>query len=225
MKKNIILNLTMDNTVTEFLAANVVLENVISVATTFGDDSSKDAYNILQKEYPVVHYGAEKALMSDRSVDYQGMYPDVVQNWEPQLLEHEQIEMISYGPLTNIATLLLTNPERKKNIATIHIIGGVLFEGNYTMSAEKYLYLDPEATKIVLNAGVNIKLYTLDSTYFVNGENVVSKVYRGILEKEESLCTPVYADIDLQGEYTRGSLIIDYTNTLRKVPNISLIER
>ncbi len=93
--------------------------------------------------------------------------------------KRQSITIICTGPLTNIAALLTEFPEAKGIIEEIVIMGGAYFVtkygfgnefvtkygfGNETPVAEFNVYSDPEAAKIVFEAGVPVKAVGLDVT-------------------------------------------------------------
>jgi purine nucleosidase len=77
--------------------------------------------------------------------------------------------IICTGPLTNVAAFLTEFPDSKKLIEEIVIMGGAYSItkygcGNETPVAEFNIYSDPEAAKIVFEAGVLVKAVGLDVT-------------------------------------------------------------
>lgn len=73
------------------------------------------------------------------------------------------LELITLGPLTNIAIACLKSPETVKRLDRITIMGGAGFgSGNITPVAEYNVYADAEAMSIVLNVGVPILLVGWD---------------------------------------------------------------
>jgi inosine-uridine nucleoside N-ribohydrolase len=75
-----------------------------------------------------------------------------------------QITIVAVGPLTNIATVLRAEPEIAHLIPEIVIMGGSLSGGNITPAAEFNLYVDPEAARIVFDAGLPLTMVGLDVT-------------------------------------------------------------
>lgn len=70
------------------------------------------------------------------------------------------------GPLTNIATAMQRAPEIIPRIQEIVLMGGAYFEvGNITPTAEFNIYVDPEAAKIVFDAGAPLVVMPLDVTH------------------------------------------------------------
>lgn len=70
------------------------------------------------------------------------------------------------GPLTNIATAMERAPDIIPRIQEIVLMGGAYFEvGNITPTAEFNIYVDPEAAKIVFDAGVPLTVMPLDVTH------------------------------------------------------------
>ncbi|GKQ43436.1 pyrimidine-specific ribonucleoside hydrolase RihA [Companilactobacillus sp. RD055328] len=76
----------------------------------------------------------------------------------------EKITIVATGPLTNVAILLLSHPEIKSNIKQIVFMGGAAFGGNYTPNAEFNIYVDPEAAEIVMQSGIPVYMFGLDTT-------------------------------------------------------------
>ncbi|MFQ5520598.1 MAG: nucleoside hydrolase, partial [Candidatus Methylomirabilia bacterium] len=69
------------------------------------------------------------------------------------------------GPLTNLALALQRDPSRVARIRRVVIMGGtVAGPGNITPAAEFNFYVDPEAARQVLGAGLPIELVPLDVT-------------------------------------------------------------
>ena len=76
----------------------------------------------------------------------------------------EKIVLVPTGPLTNIAMVLLKNPEIKHKIERIVLMGGGMHDSNVTPAAEFNIYVDPEAAKIVFKSGIPITMVGLDVT-------------------------------------------------------------
>ena len=75
------------------------------------------------------------------------------------------VTIAAVGPLTNIALLLRTHPRIAERIASLRIMGGAVTEGNTTASAEFNIWQDPEAARIVFDAGRPIVMMPLDVTH------------------------------------------------------------
>jgi len=84
-----------------------------------------------------------------------------------------KIELITLGPLTNIAIFLRLYPELKEKIKHIYMMGGGTY-GNVSHYAEFNIYVDPEAAKIVFDSGILITMSGLDisdeCTYIMGSE-------------------------------------------------------
>jgi len=69
------------------------------------------------------------------------------------------IEVITLGPLTNLALALKREPSIVKNIARCVVMGGApCCEGNVTPAAEFNIWVDPEAARIVFRSGLAIEM-------------------------------------------------------------------
>lgn len=70
-----------------------------------------------------------------------------------------EIELLAIAPLTNIAMAIQKDPTIIPEIAHLYIMGGTNNAlGNITPAAEYNFYVDPEAAKIVLHAGIPITM-------------------------------------------------------------------
>lgn len=83
-----------------------------------------------------------------------------------QVLEasEEPVVLVSTGPLTNVATLLLLYPQLKPKIRAIYLMGGGIQYGNWTPAAEFNILVDPEAADVVFTSGLPITMAGLDVT-------------------------------------------------------------
>ena len=74
----------------------------------------------------------------------------------------EPVTLVPISPLTNIALLLKTYPEVKKNIREIVMMGGSASRGNKGVMSEFNVALDPEAAHMVFHSGVKLTMVGLD---------------------------------------------------------------
>ena len=83
------------------------------------------------------------------------------------------VSLCPLGPLTNIASAILKQPKIVSRIKQIVLMGGAYFEvGNITPAAEFNIFVDPDAAKIVFEAGIDMVVMPLDVTHkaLVTGE-------------------------------------------------------
>jgi pyrimidine-specific ribonucleoside hydrolase len=76
--------------------------------------------------------------------------------------QSEPIIIIATGPLTNIGRLLDVSPEIKNKISQISLMGGSIYSGNITASAEFNIYVDPLAADKVFKSGIPIVMSGLE---------------------------------------------------------------
>lgn len=76
----------------------------------------------------------------------------------------EPVTLISTGPLTNVASLLLLYPRIKPKIGGIYLMGGGIGFGNWTPAAEFNILVDPEAADVVFRSGLPLTMAGLDVT-------------------------------------------------------------
>jgi purine nucleosidase len=73
--------------------------------------------------------------------------------------ENPGIEMITLGPLTNVALALRQWPELAANVSRCVVMGGApCCEGNVTPAAEYNFWADPEAARVVLRSQLPLEL-------------------------------------------------------------------
>ncbi len=69
------------------------------------------------------------------------------------------IEIVTLGPLTNLALALDREPRLAENVARCVVMGGApCCEGNVTPAAEYNIWVDPEAARAVLKSALPIEL-------------------------------------------------------------------
>lgn len=112
-----------------------------------------------------------------------------------------EITLVAIGPLTNIALLLLLEPNLKDYVKELVLMGGAFstngHSGNMSQFAEFNIYSDPHAADLVFRSDLNITVIPLDVTYevLVTGDEVlktnnkflidISKFYLDFSKREE----------------------------------------
>lgn len=76
----------------------------------------------------------------------------------------DKVTIVSTGPQTNVAALLLAHPELKEKIECVSIMGGGIIHGNWNATAEFNILVDPEACDILFRSGVPVIMSGLDVT-------------------------------------------------------------
>ncbi len=75
------------------------------------------------------------------------------------------LTIVALGPLTNLAAALALDARRLARAGRVVVMGGAIaVPGNITPAAEFNFYVDPEAAAVVLEAGLNLELISLDVT-------------------------------------------------------------
>jgi len=86
---------------------------------------------------------------------------------------HPGLELVTLGPLTNVALALQKKPEIAAKVSRCVIMGGApCCEGNVTPAAEYNIWCDPEAARIVSSSGMPIELV---GWHLCRGEAVLSE--------------------------------------------------
>jgi len=96
------------------------------------------------------------------------------------------LEMVTLGPLTNVALALQKKPSIAPKVARCVVMGGApCCEGNVTPAAEYNIWCDPEAARIVARSGLPIELV---GWHLCRGEAVLN---RFDIQHVLGLATPV----------------------------------
>ena len=74
------------------------------------------------------------------------------------------LELVTMGPLTNIAIALETYPDLPKLVHRILMMGGSVTRGNRTPCAEYNIFADPEAAQAVFRSSIPIVMCGLEVT-------------------------------------------------------------
>jgi purine nucleosidase len=73
--------------------------------------------------------------------------------------EKPGIELVTLGPLTNVAMALLREPKLAASVKRCVVMGGApCCEGNVTPAAEFNIWVDPEAARIVFHSGMRVEM-------------------------------------------------------------------
>ena len=156
------------------VAGNVPLHMTTANALKLGD--------LVGKAYPV-YAGADRPLIrpSCDGHDFHGAegfgtaslpvserQPEEAKAWDGLYATAKAnpgtLELITMGPLTNIAIALETYPDLPKLVKRILMMGGSVTRGNRTPCAEYNIYADPDAAQVVFRSGIPIVMCGLEVT-------------------------------------------------------------
>ena len=76
----------------------------------------------------------------------------------------DDLHLLAIGPLTNIALALERDPDLRRHLASLTIMGGSAGAGNVTPVAEFNIWADPEAAAIVFEKAAPLTMVGLDVT-------------------------------------------------------------
>jgi inosine-uridine nucleoside N-ribohydrolase len=116
------------------------------------------------------------------------------------------VVLVATGPLTNVARLLLADPDVAASIDRICLMGGAIAEGNWTPAAEFNVWVDPEAARIVFRSG--------DGSPIHDAVAVAHIAVPGLVETAR-----YHVDVETTGELTRGRTVVDTRGVPGQPPN------
>ncbi|MCL1830077.1 MAG: nucleoside hydrolase [Oscillospiraceae bacterium] len=115
-----------------------------------------------------------------------------------------ELELLTLGPLTNIAIALLKYPSLKDMIKKIVVMGGTVSSGKTTISAMNNIRQDPHAASVVFSAGFP-NLVLVDLECCMGGYLTDSECDRMLILK--SKLGPVYEELrKYQRKYQREEI-------------------
>lgn len=101
-------------------------------------------------------------------------------------LSHDEMILVTLGPLTNIALAIAREPKIVEKISRCVVMGGAACTyGNVTPAAEYNIWVDPEAARMVFLSGLPVEMVGWE---FCQGEFTINKAE---MEHIRSLDTPL----------------------------------
>lgn len=180
----------VDDTLAIAMACSLAGEDLIGVISTYGmaplnytNRNTKAVLDVLGCEEVPVLAGASNPLKKERK--YSGTFhgndgigntllENNLTNVSPEFdrihelinkYNHDELILITTGPLTTLALMMQKYPETVEKIDKIVIMGGaVTTEGNSNKFAEANVNIDPEAANYVLTSSFEKTLVPLDVT-------------------------------------------------------------
>lgn len=104
-----------------------------------------------------------------------------------------ELEIVTLGPLTNIAITLLRYPEIKPLIKRIVCMAGAGYMGNMNAYAEFNVWVDPDACDVVFNSGIPVVMCGLDGNDFCGLTIDELKEYMGKKTKISPLLDHIFS--------------------------------
>lgn len=179
----------LDDAVCFFMIAGSNLYNILGVSPVSGNKgleiTEKNALKLCEligrEDIPVLR-GAKKGILKGRrtsgnvhgdsgfgrNVDLPEPKKQIEKQYAWDFLYENavkyegELEVLAVGPLTNLGIAFLKYPDLSKFIKRIVIMGGGFARGNWTAAAEFNIWADPDAARIVFEAGVPMAMMGLD---------------------------------------------------------------
>lgn len=144
----------------------------------------------------------------------------------------EQPVILAWGPLSNVAALLLTRPEAVGQVRRVSFAGGSLRGGDATVAAERNVFGDPEALDIILRFGMKMFMAPLELNAALEALQLPQKgrVLRELCaalvcaQPELFQTQELYVETELSGEFSRGATVADHKGQWERVANVSVLE-
>ena len=128
--------------------------------------------------------------------------------------EPGEIELVTLGPLSNVAVALLREPRLAEWVKHCYIMGGASDgQGNIGLAGEFNVWQDPEAAKIVFESGMPITMIGWDPCRL---DSVVTDADQASIRAVGTALADFA--IDIQGT------LVEYTRNVAKLDGISLAD-
>ena len=115
--------------------------------------------------------------------------------------------VITNGPLTELAGLLLRDFTVKNRIERILLVGGTDAYGDVTVRAERNIYDDPQSAQHVFLSGIPIVMFGLNVTEQLENRALAPLVY--LLKPEIFDTEECGVFVETQGRITYGATVTD----------------
>ncbi len=164
-----------------------------------------------------------------------------------------KLEILTLGPVTNIAQTILRYPAIKPLINHIFCFAGSGYVGNAAPYSEYNAFIDPDALKIIFDSGINVTMCGLDgikkctlTKQEIKDIYPINEVIKSILDdytkqKEDDILIPAaaalsgfvnldkadkktyYVAVETKGGISCGQTIVDRLGKYKKAANINVI--
>ncbi|XP_049610801.1 inosine-uridine preferring nucleoside hydrolase isoform X2 [Syngnathus scovelli] len=145
-----------------------------------------------------------------------------------------EVTLVATAPLTNLAVAVQLDPSLPKKLKALHIMGGnIESRGNTTTCGEFNFVADTEAAYIVLER------YTCPTTIasweftcsnslpwsFCDQWLSVKTEKAAFMKKISSLSMTVAVTVEVDGTCTRGMMVLDYMDLLKKKHKVTIMKK
>ena len=192
-------------------ASALSVEEAVSNVLHILKETERDIPVYHGQKGPMIKAPAEKRLDSHELYNSEIIRTDTERSAIDVLIESsEDLEIISMGPLSNIAMALIKNTDAMLKVKRIYILGGMVFHGDVGPMSEFNIYHDAVAADRIMKSGIPLTLLPIEvGSYeerieFVLHPEKITKQY------------DCYARVELNGEYTYGASINDVRDRNRK---------
>ena len=164
-----------------------------------------------------------------------------------------ELEIVTLGPVTNIALTLLRYPQIKRKINRIFCFAGSGSKGNILPYSEYNAYADPDALKIIFESGIDVVMCGMDAvddcvlsaeeTAEITAQKPQLKKYleyvmyeterKAIAPSAAAVCcymnselTPkmdFYVAVETRSALTKGQTIVDRFGKYKRAANINMV--
>ncbi|MBR2028360.1 MAG: nucleoside hydrolase [Oscillospiraceae bacterium] len=208
----------------------------------FRQESDVDIYGTLQPDFD----GNTRINPKDEEYPWDKIYAESVK-------AEGSLEILTLGPVTNIAQTILRYPQIKPLINHIFCFAGSGYSGNVAPYSEYNAWADPDALKILFDSGIAVTMCGLDSVepcalgreelaeiYPINDTvKTVVDMYRKSADDEILLPAAAaascyinydvisvkefYVAVETKGTLALGQTVVDRLGKYKKVPNIKVV--
>lgn len=120
----------------------------------------------------------------------------------------DDLHLLAIGPLTNVALALQRDPDLRRHLAGLTIMGGGAHIGNITPVAEFNIWADPEAAAAVFEKAAPVTMVGLDVTNkVVFGDSEIARMRAGGTPATELAASVVEYLLDRFREYLGHSTV------------------
>ena len=208
----------------------------------FKQENDEDIYGSMQPDFD----GNTRINTKDEEYPWDKIYSEAIK-------AEGNLEILTLGPVTNIAQTILRYPQIKPLIKHIFCFAGSGYVGNVAPYSEYNAWTDPDALKIVFDSGIAVTMCGLDGIENCSvGKEELAEIYpindtvKSVIDSyrkndKEELCIPAaaatscymeydtthikdfYVAVETKGTLALGQTVVDRLGKYKKQPNIKVV--
>ena len=180
----------------------------------------------LLPEETALGVGTSYSLLTPRTESFPEVLASSERAWDVfryVLKHHDAVDIIALGSLTNLAISFMRFPDLLSHISHIYFLGGSAKSGDVTAFAERSIYEDPLAAKVIFQSGVPIYMLPLDVTKDLSMKESEELLIHLMDHPEDFDLLHCHVGIETVSTKTLGMTVCDIYGKSKEEKNVELV--